>query len=62
MSKTEQETCNVYTCDLCLYTGRSIEGIGTDLTLSFSKGQDAGSFMGAVCMCVCVRVRERDGQ
>ena len=33
-------------------------GIGTDLTLSFSKGQDAGSFMGAVCVCV----RERDGQ
>ena len=26
-------------------------GIGTDLTLSFSKGQDAGSFMGAMCVC-----------
>ena len=24
-------------------------GIGTDLTLSFSRGQDAGSFIGAVC-------------
>ena len=43
------------TC-VTVLTGRSIVGIGTDLTLSFSKGQDAGSFMGAVCACVCVCV------
>ena len=35
-------------CLMFVLTSRSIVGIGTDLSLSFSRGQDAGSFIGAV--------------